>query len=83
MGKWFLDFSFWTGGYRTAQTAHCAMEVVLVLPAVHDESSIAIDIDPVAVVGQDVPPRGEAHGAAHGSPSFQWPVVRHWRGGCR
>ena len=53
------------------------------LPAVHDESSIAIDIDPVAVVGQDVPPRGEAHGAAHGSPSFQWPVVRHWRGGCR
>ena len=25
MGKWFLDFSFWTRGYRTAQTAHCAM----------------------------------------------------------
>ena len=25
MGKWFLDFSFWTRGYRTAQTAHCAV----------------------------------------------------------
>ena len=25
MGKWFWDFSFWTRGYRTAQTAHCAM----------------------------------------------------------
>ena len=26
MGKWFLDFSFWTRGYRTAQTAHCALD---------------------------------------------------------
>ena len=25
MGKWFLDFSFWIQGYRTAQTAHCAL----------------------------------------------------------
>ena len=25
MGKWFLDFSFWTRGYRTVQTAHCAL----------------------------------------------------------
>ena len=26
MGKWFLDFSFWTLGYMTVQTAHCAVE---------------------------------------------------------
>ena len=26
MGKWFLDFSFWIQGYRTAQTAHCALD---------------------------------------------------------
>ena len=25
MGEWFLDFSFWLQGYRTVQTAHCAM----------------------------------------------------------
>ena len=25
MGKWFLDFSFWTQGYRTAQCTHCAL----------------------------------------------------------
>ena len=25
MGKGFLDFGFWTQGYRTAQTAHCAL----------------------------------------------------------
>ena len=25
MGKWFLDFSFWTRGYRTAQCTHCAL----------------------------------------------------------
>ena len=26
MEKWFLDFSFWIQGYRTAQTAHCALD---------------------------------------------------------
>ena len=25
MGKWFLDFSFWTRGYRTGQCTHCAL----------------------------------------------------------
>ena len=25
MGKCFLDFSFWTLGYMTVQTAHCAL----------------------------------------------------------
>ena len=25
MGEWFLDFSFRLQGYRTVQTAHCAM----------------------------------------------------------
>ena len=29
MGKWFLDFSFWTLGYMTVQTAHCAMGFLL------------------------------------------------------
>ena len=29
MGKWFLDFSFWKQGYRTIQTAHCAIKVLL------------------------------------------------------
>ena len=28
MGKWFWDFSFWIQGYRTAQTAHCALDTV-------------------------------------------------------
>ena len=29
MGKWFLDFSFWKQGYRTVQTAQCAIKVLL------------------------------------------------------
>ena len=29
MGKWFLDFSFWIQGYRTAQTAHFALKPAL------------------------------------------------------
>ena len=37
MGKWFLDFSFWTRGYRTAQTAHCAMVMPLYCQDVSSE----------------------------------------------
>ena len=29
MGKLFFDFRFWTRGYRTAQTAHCAVGLTL------------------------------------------------------
>ena len=29
MGKLFLDFNFWIQGYRTVQTAHCALLTLL------------------------------------------------------
>ena len=33
MGKLFLDFNFWIQGYRTVQTAHCALTCPLSMPS--------------------------------------------------